>query len=380
MKSSSFTIGISLAVAGVASAALFVRPPTTPERTATAGTVSKNQNVAAAPTIATDPNDPSMKGVTAKNAAGNMVSGLGVGPSPVVAVKSGARAFAIDVLAVASWGDGPSDLGRTLPSQASPEAPMSLAVDDLGNVLVLDQVNERVQIFGARGGLPTTIKIPSRTAQDLVVDPSGGLVLLDRLVDKQLIFLDATGAEKKRVDVVGSGVQEGGAVSALFASADGFWVETEHTNLVRVALPNGDADPVRPMIEGRRPNPSGPLLRAARDPNGFAVISATGSGGFLVRVPFKAPVLELNALDADAAGNVYIAGHLAREMPVAPFSLYDATIEVVALDRGGAELGRFEFPAPYGEEEQFKPIVVGKDGAIYHLEVGATAATIRRAK
>lgn len=259
---------------------------------------------------------------------------------------------------------------------------MSLAVDELGNVFVLDQVNERVQMFppnGAARGV-TSIKIPSRTAQDLVVDPAGGLVLLDRLVDQALIFVDGKGVEKKRVPVVGAGVQEGGGVTSLFAAADGFWVEVDHTNLVRVALPNGDADPTRPALEGRRTTVGGPLLRAARDPSGFAVISAIGNGGYLVRVPFKAPVLELNALDADAAGNVYVAAHLAREMPVAPFSLYDQTIEVVALDRSGAELGRFEFPAPYAEEEQFKPIAIGKDGAVYHLEIGASAATLRRAK
>ena len=348
MQSSSFTIGLSLAVAAAASAALLVRPPTTPERTA--------------------------------NAAGNMVAGLGVGSTAALPVLGSARAFSIDVLAVASWGDGPTELGRAHPSQANPEAPMSLAVDAFGNVFVLDQVNARVQVFDAHGGAPTAIKIPSRTAQDLVVDPAGGLVLLDRLVDRALIFVDGSGLEKKRVPLVGSGVQEGGAVTALFALADGFWVETEHTNLVRVALPNGDADPARPTLEGRRPNVGGPLLRAARDPNGFAIVSAIGSGGFLVRVPFKAPVMELDALDADAAGNVYVAAHLARELPVAPFALYDATVEVVALNAGGSELGRFEVPAPYADDEQFKPIVVGKDGAVYHLEVGASAATLRRAR
>ncbi|MEO7091912.1 MAG: hypothetical protein ABI175_01600, partial [Polyangiales bacterium] len=99
MKSSSFTIGLSLAVAGAASAALLVRPPSTPERTATAATV--NAGGAGAP------DDPFVKGaINAKNAAGNMVAGLG--PSPAIAVKGNARKFSIDVLAIASWGDGPA--------------------------------------------------------------------------------------------------------------------------------------------------------------------------------------------------------------------------------------------------------------------------------
>ncbi len=367
MKSSFTSLGLSLAAAGAVAAALFVQRPVSP---------SPSNGSAQTPVNApANANAPVMAKAKAKSPTGNAYAAIPAG-----------RPFVVDVLAVASFGNGADELGRTLPSEASPEAPMSLTVDGLGNVYVLDQVNERVQIYPPTGGMPRTVHFGphvARTAQDLVVDPAGGLVLLDRLVERALIFTDATGAEKKRVALVGQGVSEGGAVTALFAAPDGFWVELEHATIVRVALPNGDADPARPTMEGRPTiNGTGTVLRAARDPQGAAMVSAIGVGmdAFVHRIAFDRPVLQLAGLEGDAAGNVWLAAHLARESPIPPYTLYDSEISVVELSRDGLELGRVMLPAPEGDAEQLRSLVVGADGAVYHLHVGLTVATLRRAK
>src|SRR5262245_33049182 len=48
----------------------------------------------------------------------------------------------------ARWGSAPGQLGRRRGSEEAPEGPMSFAVGPGGDVLVLDQVNARVQRFG----------------------------------------------------------------------------------------------------------------------------------------------------------------------------------------------------------------------------------------
>ena len=161
---------------------------------------------------------------------------------------------------------------------------------------------------------------------------------------------------------------------------DGFWVEYDHRTLVRIALPNGDPDPARPTLEGRRVPGTTTLLRAARDPSGFAIVSALGPNGFLARIPFGQQVMQLEGLDADPSGNVFVAAHVFSDGPAPQFGVVDEKVTVVALSPAGPEVGRFNLPPPEGPEQQFRPIAVSKSGALYHLHVGATGATIRRAR
>jgi hypothetical protein len=348
----------ALAGTGVLAAAAFVRPPTSPVPQAFAKPATVK---VATPTP-----------LTAKT-----TSAPGFTVTPGVSAKG----FVVEELAFAGWGNGLGELGRNLPREANPEAPMSLSVDAADRVHVLDQVNERIAIFEnvSGHGVWKTIPIGSDTVQDLVVDPRGGYALLDRLKARHVRFLDASGAERGIVQLEGPGVPEGGLVTGLFAHKDGFWVDVEHEKLVRVALADGSPDPVRPTLEGRRSFNGGPLLRAARDPQGYAVVSATGAGGFFARVPFTAPVLELVGLESDGA-TTYIAAHVGREQQTAPFALYDEKLFVVALDTSGLEIGRFELPPNTGPEETLKTITLSPKGEVHFLHVGQTGASIRRAR
>lgn len=346
----------SLAATGVLAAAAFVRPPVSPvqkgvlaPKTASAKTLTKAAPNPQAPSFAT---------------------------APGASVKG----FVVEEIAFAGWGSLVGELGVSRPKEANPEAPMSLAVDVEGKVHVLDQVNQRVSVFDPNGGPVRVVPIGSDTVQDLAVDPRGGYALLDRLVAREVRFVDADGKVRAQLPVVGPGIQESGLVTGLFAAADGFWLETEHKSLTRVATIDGAPDPVRPTIEGRRATPSSPLLRAARDPAGYAVVSAQGPSGFLARVPFSAPVLELVGLEGDARGTTFVGAHVAHETAVAPFALYDEKVTVVALDPNGTEIGRFDLPPPSGPEEVLKSMTLSPSGALVHLHVGATGATLRRAR
>jgi len=364
-----FGYALTLASASMVAGALFVRAPSSqiPVRTPPA---KQNHAVVTPPTKVVSP--------LTTTAGTTATSPTGVTPSSVK------RSFVVDIVAFAKWGAGSDELGRSLDPEANSEAPMSLTVsDDDGSVWVLDQVNSRVVVFDAKGVVRKTVPIKIDHAQDLAIDPRGGLALLDRLVDRALVFVDDKGNERSRVALEGKGVDEAGGVTALFAEKDGFWVEYDHRSLVRVALPNGAPDAQRLTIDGRRIPGTSTILRAARDPSGFAVVSAIGStssASYLTRVPFALPVLQLEALEADPAGNAFVAAHLYEEGPAPKFAIVDEKIAVVALSPAGVDIGRFELPPPDGPEQQFRPIVMSKSGALYHLHVGTTGVTIRRAR
>lgn len=348
----------ALAATGVLAAAAFVRPPVSP--------VQKGL-LAPKPVVA----KPIAKAAAIANAQA---------PAFATAPGVSGKPFVVEEIAFAAWGSAVGELGVLRPKEANPEAPMSLAVDLEGKVHVLDQVNQRILIFDPNGGPTAVVPIGSDTVQDLAIDPRGGWALLDRLVAREVRFLDASGKVRAQVPVVGQGIPESGLVTGLFAASDGFWLETEHKSLTRVATVDGAPDPKRPTIEGRRATPTSPLLRAARDPRGYAVVSAMGAGGFLARVPFSAPVLELVGLEGDAAGTTFVGAHVAHETTTAPFSLYDEKVTVVALDPNGTEVGRFDLPPPSGPEEQLKSMVISPKGVVHHLHVGSNGATIRRAR
>lgn len=303
---------------------------------------------------------------------------------PTVAPKSSATTALIAEIAItAPWGAGKGELGHEIPSEAMPEAPMSLAVDAAGNVWVLDQVNMRVVIFDANGTVRRTIPIANRIAQDLA-PIAGGVTILDRLVDKAIVFLDDTGHETHRVALAGPGVDEPSGVTGLFVFEDpadplsGAWVEYEHRGLVRVALPDHTPDPARLRLDGRRVPNSTRLLRAARDPAGFALVSALGPNGFLARVPTPQPILQLEGLFGDRKGRTWVAAHTYEEG--AKHALVDQRVTVVALDPTGAEIGRADLPPPEVAGDQLVPTTVGADDCFYQLHVGKTGATIWRVR
>ncbi len=126
----------------------------------------------------------------ASQAAGREVrtSSGGQAPSPQSPPTPGTAKTA--VVAELAWGSGESQLGRHRPQEASPEAPMSMAADILGNVVVLDQVNGRLVRLDSDGKVVATFPMTQQTPQDLVMARDGSLLVLDRLKDRTVAILD----------------------------------------------------------------------------------------------------------------------------------------------------------------------------------------------
>lgn len=288
------------------------------------------------------------------------------------------------VFVQAPWGAGPQALGHKLPEEGAPEGPMSLTVDVLGNVYVLDQVNERVQVYDPSGSLTSSIPIGSDTVQDLAVLENGNLVLLDRLADRSIRLIDPTGATLSRVPLEGHGVAEGGAVTALLAEPDGVYVEVNAESAIRLMDLDGRVDRNRRGFDGR-PAIDGTAwrLRMADRLKGTASIGLVGKRGLLKshrQLEFGLPIGHLAALEMDEQHRVYVGAYLARESPQPPFQVLEERFTMVVLSPSGHELARQDFEATGRPEEQFRPFTVSRDGTVYHLQCHAQGVVIRRWK
>lgn len=289
------------------------------------------------------------------------------------------------VVLKAPWGDQAGALGKSQPSEAAAEGPKSFAVDRAGRLYVLDQINGRISIFPPGGGEPTIMPLSSGRFEDIDVDEQGNPVLLDRSGDGTVAMLDASGNVKAEVGLLGEGVTEAGGVTSLHVRKDGVWVEYEHTDLVRVADASGAAQRTRATLPGRPTSDGALALRAQLAPDrrkalvfSQSVAAPDSAASLLAEIAFETPIATITALETDSRGRVYLAAHLLRESEQAPGEIVEESQVLVVLSAGGGELGRIGLATPHGWLEQFRPIRIGPDGAIYHLYATDEGAFMER--
>jgi len=303
-------------------------------------------------------------------------------PAAVTAPARAADPRRVREIFKAPWGNRLGELGRDLPSEGSPQAPMSFAADASGQVYVLDQVNSRLQIFKP-GRAPRVIPLANDGYQDIALTSRDQVVLLDRLVSRSVDFIDDQGRVLSSVPLVGKGIDETGNVTSVFAHDDGIWVEVEHTRLVRVATDDGKPDPERPITIGRFSSDGTLLLSAAKDGDSAAVVItrpvADGTspvGTLLARVSFRQRLSHLLALESDLAGRIYIGAYLIEPKDDGSGEVV-AFEQVVVIGRDGRELARIALPPHTGPEETFRRIAVDPDGTVYQLGLDDSGATLR---
>lgn len=258
---------------------------------------------------------------------------------------------------------------------------MGLSVAPDGSVLIVDQVNRRIERY--RDGKPvSTTPIGGDTVQDLALLPEGRLAVLDRFVDKGVQIYESDG--RLLNDVVLGGQTELGSLTGVFADASGVYVEREHGLVLRIADASGN------RVTGERELPG----RPSRD--GQLVISAAllerQSGQFLVRaidrvkgspvwervIQLPTPILHMVMLDSDKQGRIYAAAVTALEEQVPPYRLTDEALFAVQLGRDGSERGRLKLPPLHGSDETFRPVSVGDDGSLYVMRSSESGLTVTR--
>lgn len=295
--------------------------------------------------------------------------------SPVTAVRTpstptadAARPGAPRVVLRGPWGSGPGQFGRS-GGEGAPEAPMSMAVTPDGDLVVLDQVNVRTQRF-RDGRYAGASPVPGAAAQDLAMLRDGRAVTLDRLGDPAVTVYDAAGRVASRVPLVGRGIAEGGAVTALFADAEGIYVEREHREVVRVADAEGRPDPERPTMWGRPSRDGATLLRAAlvdRLAGTVSVMAAARANGAMDwsrTVRLDGAVLNLVLLDGDRRGRVYLGALVATQRGEV---LGDLHVALVRFTQAGEPDATLRVPMPPGAEEVFRQLVIDDDGHVFAM-------------
>lgn len=303
---------------------------------------------------------------SAAPAAGKASSSTTTPVRPVV-VKSSAAKPASQTVVHGGWGSKPGEFGRRRDPESNPEAPMAVVAAG-GDVVVVDQVNRRVQRFHD-GKLVATIQTGGDTVQD-VATLGQKTLLLDRLADKNVQVYAPDGKLTNELPIVGKGVPEGGGVTGLFADDDGIYVEREHAQLVRIADASGNADPNRPELIGRPSRDGRMLLKAAiaDRANGEIAVSAfdrqSGAARWSQTIRVDEPILHIFTLDSDRHGRTYVAVDVGREAPAPPYQIVDEKIVIARLDQNGSPAGAIEAPPLGTADETFRPITVDDDGAV----------------
>ncbi|HZS40630.1 MAG TPA: hypothetical protein VFF06_27545 [Polyangia bacterium] len=291
---------------------------------------------------------------------------------PLIFPDAGARREP-HVLARAGWGSGPGDLAHKLDQESAPEGPMALTVDAQGNLLVLDQLNHRIQRWTRDGRRLAPIAIGGDTAQDLTVARDGRVMLLDRLGEQNVQVLDATGRPLGDVALRGAKIPEPGGVTGLYTDDDGnAYAEREHAELVRVADADGHASRDRPILPGRPSRGGRVFLRGAIADRaaGTFTLRAYDAAATLVweaTIAFGGTILYVVLLDSDASGSVYAGARVGRESPDPPYAITGERVELRSLDAGGAPRGALTLDGAPAPEEIFREFTVADDGTIYRM-------------
>ena len=263
----------------------------------------------------------------------------------------------------AGWGSGTGQLGRSIPQEGNPEAPMSFAIAPGGRAVVLDQVNGRLSRFGPDGRPLESVPVTQQAPQDVTVAKDGTTLVLDRVKDKTVAVLK-DGQLVGDLPVEGKGIPEGGGVTGVFTDGKDVYVEREHGSLVRVGDTDGKADPDRPEIPGRptRDGKSFILAGLVDAAAGRAFVSSIDRASmdprFTRELRLGQPVLALVLLDTDLSGTLYL-GALAEH----------GALKLLCLSgTDGAPIGSADIPANSGPEETFRDLVVLDGGGVVYAQ------------
>lgn len=276
----------------------------------------------------------------------------------------------------ASWGSSPQALGKR--DEASRPGPMSLTVADDASLFVLDQVNQRVLRFDAAGRAFGVVARVPETTEDIVVVGSKLFALVYesgaspgfRLERHEL---DARGAAALRQPLSRSIQLVTGLFATGSAQAPDLWVEQRHDTMTRVAA-GGALLPAAEQRDGVLGRPfygaTGQHITALRvGSQGAKILQVVpGRGAQLVaEVSTVEPLLALHALESDAFGRLYLGLLLQGSSETSARRL------VLVIDGSSHRL--LELPQARATDA-FRPLAVGRDGAVYFLTSDERGVTI----
>lgn len=272
-----------------------------------------------------------------------------------------------DVFFSATWGSGRMDqLGRSRPSEANAEGPMSLTLDGKGRMYVLDQVNGRVLRVGADGKPETVIPLKQQeAAQDVAISRDGNVAVLDRYFSKSVVVYDDKGNPVGEIPLEGEGLEEPGLVTGVFVDGNDVYVEKEHGPLQRIGTTDGKpaADrgeiPGRPSRDGLSFINAGVIDVAAGRMYVSAIDRPTMQHRFTRELRHGAEIRGILLLDTDKLGTIYLATQLVQNGS-------EVVILTCLEPLKGYPTGSAQLPVNTLPEETFRDFAVLDDGGVVY--------------
>ncbi|MFQ3633559.1 hypothetical protein [Roseiflexus sp.] len=253
-----------------------------------------------------------------------------------------------------------------VPRYAGGFGPQSFGVDRQGNIAICDTANRRVQVFAADGTYRMTIPVEAPAAPaDIAVDDAGNLYVLDD-THGTLDRYDPQGRLQQRITVVVEQLR-----GPLHIVGETLYLSGETGDRPIGVIALGELAPVAgasdvmpvgslPGIVGRT---SGRLYAVRKvDPTRGIVEVVDAKGTSMQAISVVVPQLaSIRFLQEDAAGTIYV--QVERNMPEGTGVL----LEVHTFDVQGRFICRIPIPENEYETWTVKLLDVGVDGSIYQF-------------
>jgi hypothetical protein len=280
------------------------------------------------------------------------------------------------VLLRAAWGSELGSFGEDTAEEGNSAGPMSLAYDAAKNeLLILDQLNARIQRLNASGQVLGELKIPEGPAQDLAVLPVGQrIAVLYRFVRESLVVLDGAGKIVEEVKLVGAGIPHPSSVLGLYVTEEGLWAKAEGVSVLLLG-PEGAALSHRVLEQGTVQGKSlYKVAHAGTEVGIFAEPRHTATGLRKAALRYDTPVSAVTGFQVDGAGHVFVVT-LHREE--GEEGIRSRTLLKV-LSPELKLLRTEELPKPHGSREIFRSTEPGPDGQLYYLRLTSDGIELSR--
>lgn len=288
--------------------------------------------------------------------------------SPLSVAARRSNRVKAEQLAFLPWNQN-TGVGRIDGVESDSEGPKAFAVKPDDGTFVLDGVNSRVLDLDARGIIVGKLDLPSSTYDDIEQVDGWAVLVLDRLVGKNLLVMDRQGVYLADVDIEGHGIDHAGLVTAMLARENGVWLEVNHRYSVKVLDRN--LQPCRRQIVLGRPAGDMHTIHGALNGRGGVRIwrdrrNARSSLAETTLVG-RYPVYRIVWLDHDAQSMIYVVLHQVLFSGVKPFQVQRESYAVIVLDENLKEKSRFESPWVLTEYDQRVEFRVKPDGRILQM-------------
>lgn len=291
--------------------------------------------------------------------------------------KESSKVSSTDVVRV-KFGSGPDDIGIITPEEANPEGPISFALGSKGEIYILDQVNQRVQVF-KEGKRINTIPILSNTFIDIALIQNGKIALLDNLVKKSVYILDSKGKILNIVPLEGRLIPNAAEVTKVMYIKNGkfagIWVSVGDRS-IRIAMADGSSHAERISVPGLFSSDGTRLIRAEKFGDATAVIYRSKKESFSqwepeITVFFNMYIIHLFGIWDDKSGRLYLRATLEDKNN----KLLNT---IVILNLEGKELKRVNLFVQKMPHEIHRSIRVSSDGHIFQMALDKKGVFVRR--